>query len=90
MMNEEIKKALEDGVDLPEAEYMARAEAADRTTEAHGVAGDAPISEEQRHKRIQSNFYGTALNIMLSLYSAAEEILMILREKEGGNAHGGD
>ena len=86
-MNEEIKNALEDGVDLTDEEYRSRAETADRTTEIHGVDGEAPLDEEKRQRRIQTNFYGTALNILLAMYSAAEEILTILRGKEAGNGN---
>lgn len=87
MMNEEIKNALEDGVDLSDEEYRARAKAADAATECHGMTEKAPVSEAKRARRIQSNFYGTALNILCALYSVAEEILTILRGQEAGNGN---
>lgn len=87
MMNDEIKNALEDGVDLSDEEYRARTEKADAATRCHGFVERAPVSEAKRARRIQNNFYGTALNILCALYSVAEEILTILREQEAGNGN---
>ena len=87
MISEEIKNALEDGVDLSDEEYRARSKAADAATESHGMTEKAPVSEAKRARRIQSNFYGTALNILCALYSVAEEILTILRGQEEGNGN---
>lgn len=87
MIYEEIKNALEDGVDLSDEEYRARAKAADAATECQGMTEKAPVSEAKRARRIQSNFYGTALNILCALYSVAEEILTILRGQEEGNGN---
>lgn len=74
MMNEQIKNALEDGVDLTEEEYRARMEAADDATEAHGIEGNASLSEKVRHDRIEMNFYGTCLNVLMCMYSVLEDI----------------
>lgn len=62
-----IKTALEKDVDLSTEEYHEKCRNADASTAAHGVDGKAPISEAVRSKRIQSNFYGTSLNVMLSV-----------------------
>lgn len=87
MISEEINNALEDGVDLSDEEYRERAEMADAATKCHGMTKRAPISEAKRARRIQTNFYGTALNILCALYSVAEEILTILRGQEEGNGN---
>ena len=68
MTNQEyIDAALNRDTELSEREYRVKCVSADKSTETHGVGGKAPVSEAVRHKRIQSNFYGTALNVMLSL-----------------------
>ena len=64
-----IKEALEKDVDLSAEEYREKCLKADNSTATHGVEGKAPVSEAIRHKRIQSNFYGTSLNVMLSVLS---------------------
>ena len=61
-----IKDALQRDTELSKEDYRAKCEEADRSTEAHDVQGKAPLSEALRHKRIQTNFYGSALNIALS------------------------
>ncbi len=68
MTNKEyIDEALNRDVDLSASEYREKCELADKATAAHGVDGKAPVSESVRHKRMQSNFYGTTLNVMLSI-----------------------
>ena len=84
---EEVKTALESNVDLSEEEYAKMCAAADESTKQHGVQGVAPISEEQRHKRIESNFYATALNILVNIYQLTAEIAD--RIKELGNGRNG-
>lgn len=87
-MNNEIKTALEKGVDLTVEEYKAKIEAADKSTKAHGYEKKAPVSEAIRHKRIQSNFYGYSLNMLNALLAEqtrTNNILMaIYEELKGG------
>lgn len=86
---DDMKKAIEDALnantELSEEGYRAATAEADKRTEIHGVEGDAPVSEEQRHARIQSNFYGTALNILMAMYSALEGIYTAIARQEEHN-----
>ena len=85
----EIKEALLRDVDLSKEEYKEKNEKADASTKAHGVEGRAPLSEALRHKRIQTNFYATMLNIGVSLLAEVTEtnrllqIALMERHKEG-------
>ena len=88
-MQDMIKEALEKDVDLSPEEYREKNEAADASTKAHGVKGRAALTEGQRHKRIQMNFYGTVLNILVSLLAEASETNRLLRLLMGGE-HGGN
>ena len=88
-LNEEVKKALMRDVDLSEEEYRAKNEAADASTKAHGVRGRASLTEATRHKRIQMNFYGTALNIMVGILAEVSETNRLLRYMITGGAEGG-
>lgn len=88
---EYINTALNRDVDLPAEEYRAKQAAADKATKTHGVEGRAPIGEATRHKRIQSNFYGTALNVMLSALAEISrtnellaELITTVRGEHGG------
>ena len=67
MLEEMIEKALNENVDLPDKEYKEKIVKSDFATESHGVKGNAPISESKRHKRIQMNFYGIALNYIANI-----------------------
>ena len=83
-MDKEIEKALHANVDLPDEEYEKLTAQADQSTERHGVKGKAPVSEAKRHKRIQSNFYGTSVNIgmqMLSALANVETLLKLIAQK---------
>ena len=75
-MNKEemIQKALKRDVDLSREEYLDKMKKADEVTEAHGITGEAPISEEERERRMRMNFYGTMLNIEMSILAALDEI----------------
>lgn len=68
-----IEEALTRDTELSEEEYRAKTMTADETTAKHGVEGKAPISEKKRHDRIEMNFYGTCINILLSIANAVEE-----------------
>ena len=83
-MQKAIESALHANTHLSEEDYRAATAEADKRTEIHGV-GDAPVSEEQRHARIQSNFYGTALNILMAIYSTLEGICSVITQQEGHN-----
>lgn len=75
-----ISEALNRDLELTEEEYRAKCEKADSSTKAHGIKGRAALTEGQRHKRIQSNFYGTALNVMLSLLAEVSVTNDLLRQ----------
>ena len=81
MTNQEyIDAALNRDTELGTEEYRAKCKAADRSPAAHDIAGKAPISEAVRHKRIQTNFYGTALNVMLSLLAEISRMNELLSD----------
>ncbi len=66
-LEKQINEALSKDVDLSTEEYREKVVKADEITAGHGATTKAPISESVRHKRIQSNFYGIALNFMANL-----------------------
>ena len=76
MMDKEemIQKALEKDIELSPEEYAEKMKSADKATEAHGVEGDAPVNEEERERRIRMNFYGTMLNVEMSILAALDDI----------------
>ena len=78
-MEEVIKQALNANVDLSKEDYAKLSSDADQSTEKHGVKGKAPVSESLRHKRIQSNYYGTSVNIGMQTLAALGEIEELLR-----------
>ena len=69
-----IKDALERDAALSREEYAEKQKKADEITAAHGVEGEAPLSEEERERRMRMNFYGSMLNVMMALYSAVEQL----------------
>lgn len=75
-----IAEALTKNVDLTESEYRKLCENADKSTKAHGVSGRAALTESTRHKRIQTNFYGTCINILLSALAELSQTNAILLE----------
>lgn len=81
--NEYIEQALNKDVELSESEYREKCLQADKSTKVHGVEGRAPISEALRHKRIQTNFYGTCLNVLLSALSELSQTNALLMELVG-------
>ena len=70
----EIDAALEKDVDLSVEEYRAKDEKADECTKAHGQEKKAPISEAQRFKRIQRNFYGLSINYLACLLQGIDNL----------------
>ena len=71
---EMIKEALERDTDITREEYAKKAARADEITAAHGIEGEAPLSEEERERRMRMNFYGTVINIQMSMLSALDDI----------------
>lgn len=85
-LEKDIMAALNANVELSKEEYAKVNALADESTKANGVQGRAPISESTRQKRVQTNFYATALNIMINLYQLTAEIADTLKElKERSN-----
>ena len=84
-LEKDIETALNADVDLSEKEYAEKCALMDESTKNNGVEGDAPIDEKTRHKRIQSNFYATMLNVMVNIYQLVADIAADLKElKENG------
>lgn len=90
-LQKEVEEALMKDVDLSVEEYKEKNEKADLSTATHGVKGKAALTESVRHKRIQMNFYGTTLNILVSLLSEVAETNRLLRIliTNGGKQNGG-
>lgn len=91
----ELKKAIDEAlnadVDLSREEYAEKCAKADEVTAAHGVEGDAPISEEERERRMRMNYYGSMINIGMNILAAFNEVcarLESLDEKIGGVTDG--
>ena len=76
---EEINVALNANVDLSKEEYAKANAMADEATAINGVEGKAPKSEALRHKRVQTNFYATALNVLINMYQLTAEIADTLK-----------
>lgn len=91
-LQKEVEEALMKDVELTEEEYRAKNEKADLSTKTHGVKGRAALTESTRHKRIQMNFYGTALNVLVSLLAEVSETNRLLRiglMQRNGGGNGG-
>lgn len=92
-LEKEVEEALMRDVELSEDEYRAKNEKADLSTKTRGVKGKAALTESTRHKRIQMNFYGTVLNILVSLLAETSETNRLLRymlsELQKGGQNGG-
>lgn len=79
-MTEEIKKALTENTELTEQEYAEeRQDTAETAANQLGVKY-RPLTEATKHKRIQSNFYGSALNFMLRGARDNQTIIKLLTE----------
>ena len=76
----EVDEALIVDVDLSREEYAKKCAMMDESTKQHGVEGEAPLSEEERHKRIQSNYYATALNILINIYQVVADLAADVKE----------
>ena len=75
-MNKEemIQKALEKDIDISAEEYAGKIRESDKATAAHGVEGEAPLNEVERERRMRMNFYGTMINIEMSILAALDEL----------------
>ena len=75
MTNREItEKALNEDIDLSREEYAEKKARADKITAAHGVEGEAPLSEEERERRMRMNYYGSVLNIGMAILAAIDDL----------------
>lgn len=75
MTNAEIaEKALNEDLDLTREEYEEKKARADKITAAHGVEGEAPLSEEERERRMRMNYYGSVLNVGMAILAALDDI----------------
>ena len=69
-----VEKALNEDVDLTRAEYAEKKKRADEITAAHGVEGEAPLTEDERERRMRMNYYGSTLNIMMAMLAAIDDL----------------
>lgn len=72
--NDIIEKALNEDVELSRKEYAEKKEKADAVTKAHGVEGEAPLSEDERERRMRMNYYGSTLNVMMAILGAVDDL----------------
>ena len=79
-LEKDIIDALNANVDLSKEDYAKVTALADESTANNGIKGKAPKSEATRHKRVQTNFYATALNIMINMYQLTAEIVDSLKD----------
>lgn len=73
-IKEAIDKALNANVDISREEFAEKAAIADKTTAAHGIEGEAPLTEEERERRMRMNYYGTVINVGMSILAALDDI----------------
>ena len=71
---EAIEQALNEDIELSREDYAKKKAEADKITEAHGAIGEAPLSEEERERRMRMNYYGISVNILMSLLSAVDDL----------------
>lgn len=76
----EIEQALQKDTDLSEEEYLKKFENSDASAKYHGAQGETPVTEAQRHSRIQSNFYGLCINYLAALLGEMTETNRLLQE----------
>lgn len=94
--NNIIENALNEDVELSKEEYAERKAKADAVTAAHGFEGEAPLSEEERERRMRMNYYGSSLNVLCAILGAIDNLANILTTLNnnivnlaGGGADGG-
>lgn len=88
MVKEAIIGALNKDINLSPEEYAEKNRQADKATENNGIKkqgkGRVPVvNEELRHKRVQTNFYGTALNLLLNIIISLGELTEEIKELNG-------
>ena len=86
-----IDNALNADTELSREEYAKKCAEADKITAAHGVGGEAPLTEEERERRMRMNYYGSIINIGMNVLAALNEVctrLEIIDEKIGGATDG--
>lgn len=69
-----INEALERDLDLSREEYEKKAAEADKTTAAHGIEGEAPLTEAEREARMRMNYYGISLNLFMNILAALDDV----------------
>ena len=67
MKEEQIKEALNRNVDLSTEEYEENFKKACACADGN-IGKMKKVSEATKHKRIQSNFYGTSINYISAIY----------------------
>lgn len=72
--NEIVNKSLNQDIDLSTEEYERKKAEADTVTAAHGIEGDAPITEDERERRMRMNYYGSVINIGMAILAALDDI----------------
>lgn len=80
-MQKLIQQALNQDVDLSEEEYREKILNADKITAGHGATKKAAVTESVRHKRVQRNFYGIALNFLSSLLGEMATLSTLVRQQ---------
>lgn len=86
-----IEAALNADTDLSREDYAKKCADADKITAAHGIEGEAPLTEEERERRMRMNYYGSIINIGMNVLAALNELcarLEIIDEKRGGVTNG--
>lgn len=77
-MSTELKKAIDAALaantEISREEYAAKMAEADKATEAHGFSGEAPLTEEERERRMRMNYYGTIINVGMSILAALDAL----------------
>jgi hypothetical protein len=87
-LEKDIETALHADCDLSPEEYEKKCALMDESTKNNGVEGDAPIDENTRHKRIQSNFYATAMNVLINMYQIMADMSADIEELKNNGRSG--
>jgi hypothetical protein len=87
-LEKDIETALHADCDLSPEEYAQKCALMDESTKNNGVEGDAPIDENTRYKRIQSNFYATAMNVLINIYQIIADMSADIEELKNNGRSG--
>lgn len=82
-LKEMIDNALNADTELPREEYAKKCAEADKITAAHGIEGEAPLTEEERERRMRMNYYGSIINIGMNVLAALNEVCARLESIDG-------